>query len=134
MFKETFKPGLSATFKKIPTPPLHNPYGDLDYLLSTPQIMELIITSSAEMLDTLLEDGYITVGQHMVIDHLEPTLAQGGGPISIRLVVDNSRGNQINLSFECEDATGLICKGTYRRAVVNKIKLREATYRRLEKS
>lgn len=132
MFKDTFKPGLKATFKKTPTIPLQNLYGGLDYLLSTPQVMEVIITSSSEMLDPLLEDGYLTVGLHMEIDHLQPTLSQGGGPLTVRLVVNSVQGNTVLLGFECEDNVGLICRGNYKRAVVNKTKLRDATYKRLE--
>lgn len=104
----------------------------LDYLLSTPEVLDIIIEASVKMLDPLLPHGYITVGKYIELSHEQPTLTLTGGSISTILTVTKISGNRIFLDFTCHDEIGLICKGTYERAIVEKEKLMESTYRRAQ--
>mgnify|MGYP000859423374 CR=1 FL=1 len=128
--------GISSTFKKEETLrhflPSSGADRALNYLLSTPQIIEMIIEASATMLDPLLPREYITVGTHIELSHEQPTLVLAGGTITVKLTVVKIHGNRINLDIECYDENGLICKGKYERAIVNKEKLRVTSYKRAQ--
>lgn len=102
----------------------------LDYLLTTPEVLDIIIEASTKMLDPLLPTGYITVGKYIELSHEQPTLTLTGSTISTILTVTEISGNKIFLDFSCHDEIGLICKGIYERAIVDKEKLMESTYRR----
>lgn len=104
----------------------------LEYLLSTPEVLDIIIEASVKMLDSLLPDGYITVGKYIELSHEQPTLTMANGNISTVLTVTEVKGNKILLDFSCHDEIGLICKGIYERAIVDREKLRESTYRRAQ--
>lgn len=104
----------------------------LDYLLSTPEVLDIIIEASAQMLDPLLPNGYITVGKYIELSHEQPTLTLTSEAISTVITVSKISGNKIFLDFSSHDEIGLICKGTYERAIVDREKLREATYKRAQ--
>ena len=61
--------GLSTIFKKEGS--VRKPYAfsgtndSLNYLLSTPEVLDIIIEASSNMLDGLLPQGYITVGKYI---------------------------------------------------------------------
>lgn len=136
MFDHKIIVGLSTIYKKegslLETLSSSGTAGTLNYLLTTPQIMEIIIEASYKMLDPLLPDGYITVGKLIELSHEQPTLTLTGGTISVILTVTKIDGNKIYLDVACYDDIGLICKGMYERAIVNKDSLMEATYRRAQ--
>ncbi len=104
----------------------------LDYLLTTPEVLDIIIEAASNMLDSLLPAEYITVGKYIELSHEQPTLTLTGGTISTILTVTKIAGNKVFLDFACHDEIGLICKGTYERAIVDKKKLMESTHRRAQ--
>lgn len=136
MFDNRIIEGLSTIYKKegsmLETLSSSGTTGSLNYLITTPQIMEIIIEASYSMLDPLLPEGYITVGKYIELSHEKPTLTLGGGAISVVLTVSKIDGNKIYLEVSCYDDIGLICKGMHERAIVNKDILMEAAYRRAQ--
>jgi len=128
--------GLSAIHKREGTVRCTYTYSgsndSLDYLLTTPEVLDNIIEAAAKMLDPLLPNGYITVGKYIELSHEQPTLTLTGHAISTILTVTEITGNKVFLDFSCHDEIGLICKGKYERAIVNKEKLMESTYRRAQ--
>ncbi|MFA9422176.1 MAG: thioesterase family protein [Sedimentibacter sp.] len=136
MIEHKIVKGLSTTHKSEGG--MHNtlyssrPTGELNYLLSTPEILEIIIEASYKMLDPLLPTGYTTVGKYIELSHEQPTLTLLGGKISTTMTVTEVIGNKVSLDFTCHDEIGLICKGRYERFIVNKDKLMEATSKRAQ--
>lgn len=127
--------GLSSIYKKDSTSGgtyAFSGNNGLDYLLSTPEVLDIIIEASTKMLDPLLPEGYITVGKYIELSHEQPTLTLTGGSISAILTVAEVKGNKIYLDFSCHDEVGLICKGIYERVIVDKEKLMENTYKRAQ--
>lgn len=104
--------------------------GELDYLLTTPQIMEVVIQASAKMLDPALPEPYITLGTHIEFYHEQPTLIMAGGSIRVELKVTQVDGNRIVLAVTCFDKDGQIGHGIYERAIVDKERFRFSTYTR----
>lgn len=136
MFDHKIIEGLSTIYKKegnvLETLSSSGTTGTLNHLLTTPQIMEVIIEASYNMLDPLLPEGYVTVGKNIELSHEQPTLTLVGGIISTVLTVAKIDGNKIYLDVACYDDIGLICKGVYERAIVNRDSLMEAAYRRFQ--
>lgn len=136
MFDNRIIEGLSTIYKKegsiLETLSSAGTTGSLNHLITTPQIMEIIIEASYSMLDPLLPEGYITVGKHIELSHEKPTLTLGGGTISAVLTVSKIDRNKIYLDVACYDDIGLICKGMYERAIVNKDILMESAFRRAQ--
>lgn len=128
--------GLSAIYKKESSGggTFNNSGANdtLNYLLSTPEVLDIIIEASCSMLDNLLPVGYITVGKYIELSHEQPTLTLAGSTISTVLTVTKITGNKVFIDFSCHDEIGLICKGIYERAIVGREKLMEATYKRAQ--
>lgn len=107
---------------------------DLEYLLATPQIIEVIIEAASRMLDPLLPDPYITIGTKIDFTHEKPTLVMDGRPVRTELRVEEIKGTKILLDVKCFDGIGQIGFGKYERAIVDKERLRFATYRRADQA
>jgi fluoroacetyl-CoA thioesterase len=124
--------GLSTIIKKevgvSDTLPARDSAGILDFLISTPAVLTMVIQASSEMLDPLLPEGFITVGKTIELSHERPTMV--GETISLILTVTKIDGTKILLDIAGHDATGQICKGTYERHIVDKNFLLDAAYRR----
>lgn len=101
----------------------------IDYLLSTPALIAMIIDASYKMLDKLLPDQYITVGSRVDIAHVNPTLI--GETITITINVEKVEGNKIFLNIIVNDSNTVVCKGKCERIIVNKEKLMEFAYKRV---
>ena len=131
MLEHKIYEGLSTTYtKEGHLLPFLSPTEELNYLLTTPQIIEVIIEASIAMLDPLVPEEYITVGVQLEFSHEQPTLVLEGGPITAKLTVLKVDGNKIKLDVKCYDEIGLIGQGNYERVIVHKGKLRESTYKR----
>lgn len=124
--------GLSKISKKevgrADTLPSRNAGGILDFLVSTPAILQWIIEESSDMLDPLLPDGMITVGRKIELTHEKPTLV--GENITLILTVFDKKGENIVLDISIHDSMGLISRGIYERSIVEKNHLLDVAYRR----
>lgn len=130
MVNHKIREGLSTTYEKKTSS------GDayisnsstIDYLLSTPTLLSMIIDASCKMLDPLLPQGYITVGKNLELSHEHPTLI--GEIINLKITVEKIVNNIIHLKIEGFDTHGVFCIGKYDRTIVNKDKLIEIAYHR----
>ncbi len=102
--------------------------GILDYLISTPTIMAIIIEATTKLLDSRLPEGYITVGKNIELSHDKPTIIDG--TVSIVLTVTKVDGDRIFLDLSGHDDFGQVCRGKYERVIVDQSMLMESAYRR----
>lgn len=100
----------------------------LDFLVSTPAIVTMVIEGSAKMLDALVPSENITIGTDLQLSHLHATFI--GEQVTFKVKVAKVEGNTIYLEFEGKDSDGIFCNGTYQRHVVNKVKLVESVQKR----
>ena len=131
MINHRITKGMTDTYtKKTTTNDGYNAYhtGALDYLVSTPSIINMIIDATTSMLDKLLPQDYITVGKKIELLHEHPSLV--GETITLRLEVENVEGHLITLCFRAVDSKGEVCCGKYQRTIINKNKLLEIAYQR----
>lgn len=136
MIEHKITAGLSTIYKKevghSDTLPSKNSSSIIDYLISTPAILTMIIHATSEMLDPLLPSGYITVGKNIELSHERPTLI--GENISLVITVTKVKGESVFLDISGHDDTGIICRGTYERSIVEMNHLIDIAHRRSKHS
>ncbi|MGB3368065.1 MAG: hypothetical protein WBA54_11280 [Acidaminobacteraceae bacterium] len=97
--------------------------GKLDNLFATPSLVALMIEASTALLDEGLEEGFITVGKSVQVNHEKPTIL--GQTISLKVTIKEYKSNLIKIDMEAFDEIGKIGSGHHERMVVNKDKLLE---------
>lgn len=105
--------------------------GVFNFLLSTPAIITLLINTSVKMLDHLLPAGLVTVGKNIELLHLKPTPV--GEKITLVITVKKVQGTSVIMDYILKDSTGVSCKGTYERQIVNSEVLLETAYSKTKK-
>jgi len=135
MTEHKIKPGLSTIYTRevgqADTLPSNHSAGIMDFLVSTPAILTMIIGATRDLLDPLLPDGFITVGKNIELSHERPTLI--GESVTLVITVKEVKGENVFLDITGHDGTGVVCKGAYERSIVNKDHLIEIAYRRAKK-
>lgn len=102
----------------------------IDYLVSTPALMSMIIEASCKMLDDLLPQQYFTVGNKLELSHINPTLI--GDTITLIVTVEKVDNNKIFLDIVGADSKGKVCVGKYNKVIVDRNLLMENAYRRAQ--
>jgi predicted thioesterase len=131
MLNHQITKGLSVTYTKNTTSNdahASSNTGALDYLVSTPSIVTMIIEAATGMLDKLLPSDFITVGKKIELHHEQPSLV--GETITLKIRVDSVEGSSVILEVEASDSKGIVCSGKYERVIINKDKLLEIAYQR----
>jgi fluoroacetyl-CoA thioesterase len=132
MIEHGIKEGMSITFEKeILGRDTIGDYGSkaLDYLLSTPSLVAILISASAKLLNPLVSADSVTVGSSVELRHEKPTLL--GEKVWMVVTVREVAGNKISLDFVASDKAGIIAKGKHERFVVNGDEVLSAAYERL---
>ena len=135
MIEHKIRPGISTIYTReaghSDTLPSNHSAGIMDFLVSTPAVLTMVIEATRDLLDPLLPDGYITVGKNINMSHERPTLI--GETVTLVITVTEVKGESIFLDITGHDSTGVICKGTYERSIVDKDHLIDIAYRRAKK-
>jgi fluoroacetyl-CoA thioesterase len=132
MIEHKIKEGMSITFEKeIRDRDTIGDYGAtaLDYLLSTPSMVAILISASAKLLNPLVPEGSVTVGGSVEVRHEQPTLL--GEKVWMVVTVKEVNGDRISLEFVANDKSGVIARGKHERFVVNGEDVLDAAYKRL---
>ena len=132
MIEHKIKEGMSITFEKeIRDRDTMGEYGSttLDYLMSTPSMVAILISASAKLLNPLVPEGSITVGGSVELRHEQPTLL--GEKVWMVVTVRQVNDNRISLDFIASDKSGVIARGKHERFVVNGENVLDAAYKRL---
>ncbi len=131
MISHNIKKGSTAVYEKTTTSSdayTANNAGALDYLVSTPSIMMMVIDAATEMLDILLPQDYVTVGKKIELLHEHPSIV--GDTIKLKVTVEDVEGPLITLDIKAEDSKGIVCSGKYQRTIINKGRLLEIAHQR----
>ena len=135
MIEHKIRPGLSTIYTReaghADALPSNNAAGIMDFLISTPAVLTMVIEATRDLLDPLVPDGFITVGKHIDLSHERPTLI--GETVTLVITVKDVKGESIFLDITGHDSTGVICMGTYERSIVEKDHLIDIAYRRAKK-
>lgn len=132
MIEHGIKEGISITFEKqILGRDTIGDFGSkaLDYLLSTPSLVAILISASAKLLNPLLPEECVTVGSGVELRHEKPTLL--GEKVWMVVTVRQVTGERISLDFVASDKAGVIARGKHERFVVIGENVLDAAYKRL---
>jgi fluoroacetyl-CoA thioesterase len=132
MIEHKIKEGMSITFEKeILERDTIGDFGSkaLDYLLSTPSLVAILISASSKLLNSLVPEDSVTVGGSVELRHEQPTLL--GEKVWMVVTVSQVNGNRISLDFVAKDKAGVIARGKHERFVVNGENVLNAAYKRL---
>ena len=119
MSEHDIKVGMSIFFdKEVVSSDTAAAYGSkaLDFLLSTPALVGMLIDASAELLDPLVPQECVTVGNSVELYHEKPTLL--GENVRLVVTVSAVAGDKISLDFIAYDKVGVIARGKHERFVV----------------
>lgn len=89
-------------------------------VLSTPWLVWFLEHAALDAALPSLEEGEITVGIHVAVDHLAPTPV--GGRVVCRARVVHSEGPVISYQLEASDEQETIARGYHKRRVVSAAK------------
>ncbi|MDD2397212.1 MAG: hypothetical protein PHG56_00200 [Tissierellia bacterium] len=130
IIKNRITEGLSITYQKQTTASdaYVTNYSSIENLISTPALLTMIVEASCNMLDNLIPQQYLTVGNKLELSHINPTLV--GDTITLILTVEKVDGNKILLDVVGADSNGRICLGKYNKVIVERNKLMENAYNR----
>lgn len=132
MFEHGIKEGMSITFdKEIINRERIADYGSkaLDYLLSTPTLVDILLSASGKLLNPLVPKDCVTVGSSVELRHEKPTLL--GEKVRMVVTVRQVIGDRISLDFVANDKAGVIASGKHERFVVIGDDVLDAAYKRL---
>lgn len=105
--------------------------GVLEILFSTPALVSMMIDASIELLSSSLPKDCVSVATACNIMHENPTIF--GETVTVKVTVTRVEGNKIYFDMVASDDAGIIGRGTHERVIVEKEKLLERAYRRLNK-
>lgn len=91
--------------------------GDLD-VLATPAMIALMENAAMKAVKDELENGYTSVGTHLDISHLRPSVKDKYVTATATLMKID--GNKLYFNVETHEGESLIGKGTHIRAIVHK--------------
>ncbi len=114
-----FSVGMSKTIQKTVTEQDTAHYygsGALEDLLATPILTAYMIESSVALIDSLLPEGYISIGRKLSIEHLMPTVK--GMTVTVESKISKIEGNKISIDISAFDELGEIGRGHHERNIV----------------
>jgi fluoroacetyl-CoA thioesterase len=85
---------------------------------ATPSMIALMERAALQCVSEYLQDGETTVGAQMDVSHISAVPA--GEEITATAEIIKSQGRKVLFKVFCEDANGIIGKGTHLRLVVNR--------------
>ena len=91
--------------------------GKLKDLLATPSLVGLMIEASVQLIDSRLEEDFISVGKQIFVVHEKPTII--GETVSVNVEITEIVNNRFHLKMTAYDETGVIGFGKHSRTIVN---------------
>lgn len=87
-------------------------------VLGTPALLALVERAAVAAVTSELEQGQTTVGTRVELDHAAPT------PVGVRITamarLEAVDGRKLTFSFEANDRTGPVARGTHVRVLVDR--------------
>ena len=90
--------------------------GDMQ-VLSTPMMIAFMENTALQLMAEHLEPGFSSVGIHVDVRHLAPTLM--GSQVQVTAAVQAVDGNKVTLAVEAREGEKLVGTGTHRRAIID---------------
>jgi fluoroacetyl-CoA thioesterase len=116
MDMEKLQPGLSAEMTTVVDESLVVKHMGGEGVLSTPSMIGLMERAGIQAVQSVLPEGYTTVGFEVHVKHFAPTAK--GKKVTVRAELLEVDGRKLRFRVEAHDEDKKIGEGTHRRAVV----------------
>ncbi len=100
-------------------------------VFATARLVALMEAAAAKVLISLLDEGQLSVGVEINIQHLAPTLK--GDIVKASATFDGMKGKLYKFTIEAEDSYGKIGIATHTRAIVTEDRLMQGANKRANK-
>lgn len=110
------QPGLSAAITTVVDESLVVKHMGGDGVLSTPSMIGLMERAGIQAVQSILPEGYTTVGFEVHVKHFAPTAK--GKKVTVRAELLEVDGRKLRFRVEAHDEDKKVGEGTHRRAVV----------------
>ena len=114
MDMEKLQPGLSAEMTTVVDESLVVKHMGGDGVLSTPSMIGLMERAGIQAVQSVLPEGYTTVGFEVHVKHFAPTAK--GKKVTVRAELLEVDGRKLRFRVEAHDEDKKIGEGTHRRA------------------
>ena len=112
--------GMSKTMQKkitIDDTALNFGSGKIEDLFATPRLVAFMVEVCAQLIDPIMPEGFVTVGNQISVNHDKPSLIGATVTISVRIVGFDS--GHFLFEMEAYDEFGKIGSGSHARSIVN---------------
>jgi fluoroacetyl-CoA thioesterase len=116
MDMDKLQPGLSAEITTVVDESLVVQHMGGDGVLSTPSMIGLMERAGIQAVQSILPEGYTTVGFEVHVKHFAPTAK--GKKVTVRAELLEVDGRKLRFRVEAHDEDKKVGEGTHRRAVV----------------
>jgi len=116
----TIEPGLEASVGRTITEAdtaMALGSGDV-HVLGTPAVVALCELAAVHTVSGLLGPNQTTVGVHIDIEHLAPTMP--GQHVTAHALLDGIDGRKLHFTLDAVDHAGPIARGTHTRVIVDR--------------
>lgn len=104
--------------------------GNLKDLFSTGSLSTMMLHAATQVIDQKLEDGIVSIGSMLQINHEEPTLI--GMMVTVEAVVKQIEDNRILIAIKAYDEIGSISHGLNERKIIALKSLMKVAEKRAE--
>lgn len=104
--------------------------GNLKDLFSTGSLSTMMLHAATQVIDQHLEEGVVSIGSMLQINHEEPTLI--GMTVTVEAVVKQIEDNKILVAIKAFDEIGSISHGLNERKIIDLISLMKIAEKRAE--
>ncbi len=91
---------------------------EVEDLLSTPSMVAMMMEAAANLIDSRLPEGFISVGKSAEVTHEHPSVV--GATATVKVEIKSFDGSHIRLKMTATDESGVIGRGSHTRSIVNK--------------
>ncbi len=112
--------GMSHTLQRritVEDTALNYGSGKVEGLFATPRLIALMIEASAQLIDPVLPEGFVSVGNSIEVDHFKPSLV--GATVTIDVKITDFENGRYALEIKAYDDFGQIGSGKHSRSIVN---------------
>ncbi len=101
-------------------------------VLATPALACAMEEAACKALAGHLEKGQTSVGSHITLDHLAPTVT--GGVVRVKATLTSVEGRLLNFSVDAVDGAGTVGMGNHTRVLVMRERFLEKAQRRAQEA
>ena len=113
---DQLKPGLSAEITSVVDDSVVVKHMGGDGVLSTPSMIGMMERAGIQAVQTILPEGYTTVGFEVNVKHFAAT--PKGKKVTVRAELLEIDGRKLRFKVEAHDEDKKVGEGTHRRAIV----------------